>query len=693
MSLTGGPRLSTVPFKNLNSFNFDGVDDYINTNSIYSELNGQSKITISAWIKVGSGTDSSSYLCSTSGGSFVQFAIRLQTGTNTTCWVYVDNAGNNNRQSTNLGAIKNDGQWHHLLVCLDLSLPNTTECQIFLDNTPKTMSGYYANTTLPSSTSELHIATRSNGLTDVYGGNIDEFAIWSGTDLRNDVSTIYNGGVPNNLNDNGLTSPTSWYRMGDNATWNGQTWIIPNSGTDTQIVRSINMLEANRTTDVPPNPFTNTLSTIFDGVDDYVDCGNPSSLQITNTITLSAWVKMSSTSGQSQDCIISKDNTSQRSYTIWGKTSFSSSPIAYIWNGGTNYSVQATTNIEDDNWHHVMLVYVPSTSLNIYIDGVLEGSNTTSIPSSINNAIQNFHIGQFGNGTFELNGNIDEVAVWNSDQSANAFTIYNGGVPNDITSLSPLSWWRMGDGSTYPTINDEIGSNDGTMTNMSSANFVNDVPEFNTKSILLDGVDDRIECSSLTAYDNSDFSVSIWVKKTTSGLEYVISNSSATSKAGFDIIINSLNVNFSRRTRTKQATTGYINIGFSYNTWNNLVGTYNDTTGDLKLYLNGVLKNTSATSVDVNTASADLRIGCSTSNSLFFQGGIDEVSLFNTELSQSDITTIYNSGTPNNIASLSPLSWWRCGDGDTAPTLTDNGSGGNDGTMTNFTTFSTDVPN
>ena len=693
MSLTGGHRLSTVPFKNLNSFNFDGVDDYINTNSIYSELNGQSKITISAWIKVGSGTDSSSYLCSTSGGSFVQFAIRLQTGTNTTCWVYVDNAGNNNRQSTNLGAIKNDGQWHHLLVCLDLSLPNTTECQIFLDNTPKTMSGYYANTTLPSSTSELHIATRSNGLTDVYGGNIDEFAIWSGTDLRNDVSTIYNGGVPNNLNDNGLTSPTSWYRMGDNATWNGQTWIIPNSGTDTQIVRSINMLEANRTTDVPPNPFTNTLSTIFDGVDDYVDCGNPSSLQITNTITLSAWVKMSSTSGQSQDCIISKDNTSQRSYTIWGKTSFSSSPIAYIWNGGTNYSVQATTNIEDDNWHHVMLVYVPSTSLNIYIDGVLEGSNTTSIPSSINNAIQNFHIGQFGNGTFELNGNIDEVAVWNSDQSANAFTIYNGGVPNDITSLSPLSWWRMGDGSTYPTINDEIGSNDGTMTNMSSANFVNDVPEFNTKSILLDGVDDRIECSSLTAYDNSDFSVSIWVKKTTSGLEYVISNSSATSKAGFDIIINSLNVNFSRRTRTKQATTGYINIGFSYNTWNNLVGTYNDTTGDLKLYLNGVLKNTSATSVDVNTASADLRIGCSSADSLFFQGGIDEVSLFNTELSQSDITTIYNSGTPNNIASLSPLSWWRCGDGDTAPTLTDNGSGGNDGTMTNFTTFSTDVPN
>ena len=89
------------------------------------------------------------------------------------------------------------------------------------------------------------------------------------------------------------------------------------------------------------------------------------------------------------------------------------------------------------------------------------------------------------------------------------------------------------------------------------------VPFTNTKSIALDGVDDRIECSSLTAYDNSDFSVSLWVKKTTSGLEYVISNSSSSSKAGFDIIINSLDVNLSRRTRTKQATTGYIRIVFT----------------------------------------------------------------------------------------------------------------------------------
>jgi hypothetical protein len=75
-----------------------------------------------------------------------------------------------------------------------------------------------------------------------------------------------------------------------------------------------------------------------------------------------------------------------------------------------------------------------------------------------------------------------------------------------------------------------------------------------------------------------------------------------------------------------------------------------------------------------------------------FNGLIDEVSIFTTALSSSDATAIYNGGVPTSLTPYSPLGWWRCGDGDTSPTLTDNGSGGNDGTMNNFTTFSTDVP-
>ena len=76
------------------------------------------------------------------------------------------------------------------------------------------------------------------------------------------------------------------------------------------------------------------------------------------------------------------------------------------------------------------------------------------------------------------------------------------------------------------------------------------------------------------------------------------------------------------------------------------------------------------------------------------EGLIDEVAIFNSALSASDITAIYNSGTPDDLSSYSPVGWWRMGDNDggTGTTITDQGSGGNDGTLTNGPTFSTTVP-
>ena len=65
-------------------------------------------------------------------------------------------------------------------------------------------------------------------------------------------------------------------------------------------------------------------------------------------------------------------------------------------------------------------------------------------------------------------------------------------------------------------------------------------------------------------------------------------------------------------------------------------------------------------------------------------GNIDDFALFTTALSQSDITSIYNNGVPNDISSLSPYTYWKMGDGDYFPTLTDSGSGSNDGTATNM---------
>jgi len=239
-------------------------------------------------------------------------------------------------------------------------------------------------------------------------------------------------------------------------------------------------------------------------------------------------------------------------------------------------------------------------------------------------------------------------------------------------------------------------------------------PSFeNTKSILLDGIDDGMfvnvaDNSNLSfgnATTDSPFSISCWFKLESVGAtkwlitKRLIANSSSnkyeyllyvgsSGMVGFNLYDGAFMIR-----RGRKSSSSII----SADTWYNLVGTYSGVGGTnasdgIKIYLNGVqvdnANNNNNTYVAMHNSSEPFKIGQLT------DGNVDEVAVFDSELSASDVTSIYNSGVPNNLNDLStpPLSWWRCGDGDTSPTLTDNGTGGNNGTMTNFSTFSTDVP-
>ena len=226
-----------------------------------------------------------------------------------------------------------------------------------------------------------------------------------------------------------------------------------------------------------------------------------------------------------------------------------------------------------------------------------------------------------------------------------------------------------------------------------------------TNSFTFDGNYDYVDCgdndnlSFGNGTTDSPFSISTWVKMDdatkfraigkygATNIEYLLGTGS-TDILVFNLYDNSTGGRIGRQ---------YSNAITSFEgQWIHLAATYNgnSSTSGLKIYLNGTrvddTNSTFGTYVAMENTAQPLFIGKLTTT--YADGNIDETAVFNSELSASDVTSIYNGGVPNDIASLSPVSWWRCGDGDTSPTLTDNGSGGNDGTMTNFTTFSTDVP-
>ncbi len=464
----------------------------------------------------------------------------------------------------------------------------------------------------------------------------------------------------------------------------------------------LTLLSTETDTPTPPSEFTNCKSLTFDGVDDFVDIGNPSNLNSITSISISAWFKTTDAVG-GLVIVGSDSNTQGRRYLL---RTHNSSGIklrffSFSSNGSFN-DIIGTTNINDGQWHHVLAIN-NGTNLKIYVDGILDNSNTDGNLINTTFATPDINIGRKSYSGVEgyFDGNIDEVAIWSSDQSANASVIYNSGIPTDLSTYNPLGWWRCGDGDTYPTLTDNgSGGNDGTMTNMSSDNIVYDVPLFNTRSILFDGTDDFVTIlQNSTVGRTQNISYSVWVNlESLTNRQYIVGNwSSSNNGTGLSLETiggNALVFQIGDGTNDSFFNSRVSNFStlVSINTWSHILATWDGT--DAKIYINGNLENTwSPTTPYTITNWSSFWIGRRSSNgSDTVNGKLDEIALFDSGVSIGDVWD--GSGKPFDISSSNPSSWWRMGDGDSYPTLIDRGSGNNNGTMTNMSSSSIvdDVP-
>ena len=241
--------------------------------------------------------------------------------------------------------------------------------------------------------------------------------------------------------------------------------------------------ETNLTGTAAAPSFTNTLSTLFDGVDDRVEINNTLGSGYAE-LSISTWVKYNNnlaTSNQYHEIVAKIGPSFGNSFVLRNMRSGASS------NGGELYFNVHTPNgsfsafsgvVPSQNvWYNIVGTY-DGSNLKIYIDGVLKA--TTSASGNINSNTELLMLGDAGYGGFSafLSGNLDEVSIYSRGLTQSEVTsIYNSGVPNDVSTISDIeAWWRMGDGDTANTITDNVGSNNGTMVNMSSSNFVTDVP-------------------------------------------------------------------------------------------------------------------------------------------------------------------------------------------------------------------------
>ena len=217
-------------------------------------------------------------------------------------------------------------------------------------------------------------------------------------------------------------------------------------------------------------------------------------------------------------------------------------------------------------------------------------------------------------------------------------------------------------------------------------------PLTNTYSVDLDGTNDNVSFGNLTSLNSvANLSLSIWFKfdSLDSGGNMIFHSGSDASNR-FVLWSNGSN-KIEVFMGLSALLTGTTTI--TTNTWYHASVFKNGTSASV--YLNNTLEDstTSAPSTTQSTAGNGALVGAATIYGPYYSGGhFDECAIWTSDLSGSQ-SSLWNSGTPSNLASLSPVHWWRMGDDDsgTGTTVTDQGSGGADGTLNNGAAFAADV--
>ncbi len=248
-----------------------------------------------------------------------------------------------------------------------------------------------------------------------------------------------------------------------------------------------NTAVTNNSTAVAPYVAANCLS--FDGVNEYCGVGDDASLDFTTAMTMSFWVKGTTTSYQG---VVMKADTGSgagRGYgvIVYGGTPGCVSAQIHQTSGSAQKIYTSSMVVMDGTWRHVVFTFASST-LKLYIDRTLDTPTLTvnDVVSSINPNTAPLRVAAQTTSSATnsyFTGKISNLSLWNIalDQTAiNALA--TSGKPADLSLhanyANCVTWHKLGDGDTIGAsgILDTKGTLHMSPTNMESGDIVTDAP-------------------------------------------------------------------------------------------------------------------------------------------------------------------------------------------------------------------------
>lgn len=651
------------------ALSFDG-NDYVDFGD-NDELKLTFPFTISAWVNINelpadeytiiskwySFTNDREYAFQIVGDNRLRFGFS-STGSNSE-FVYADTAFSS----------ADFDQWIHVVLTADVDRNYT-----FYRNGEVDGSGTFALTSIANDTASAMIGAvhYSNSLPSrFFKGKIDEVKLYP-FDLNFDqVQTEYNGGKTMVLGatSTGVGGTTPSYSAGREYCVPGDTascdapvaeWKFDeNTGTTTNDTSGNgNIGTINSFSESSWSPGKKGSSLRFNGSNTYMTANDSSSLDLSNSFTLSVWVNpLTMPSGGYYETIISKENSVGGNSNYYLELNSDDEFNCGFYSSGYRDHSTTTSPISVNQWQHLSCVFdTIANTVKLYHNGkqVYSASETNNLVAN-NHAVQ---IGRIAYGPSQyINAYLDEFKIYNYARTpAQIAWEYNRGAPvahykfDECQGTTAYNSALNGDGKAAGN-NGTIsigGSGVGTVGNCSTSSTAwgNGSSGKINSSLSFDGTDDYLDMgdpsSGIFDPGTEDFSVSLWMKggTQTNTLSRLVFKYQAIHVNANHTSICSNKISFEKPSgNSGVCSTTNVNT----NTWYHVTAVRQ---GDIaRLYINGILEGTQTGWASENaTTNYSLTMGGYPSANHFFNGQIDDVRIYRYALTTDQVKQAHTNG-------------------------------------------------
>ena len=353
----------------------------------------------------------------------------------------------------------------------------------------------------------------------------------------------------------------------------------------------------------------------------YTSVPNSSSVNITGSFSIEAWVNPSNTLNKG---VIAKGGSLGTSLRYGIR--ITSSRVVLLTNGGPKLSSRTTSLIPVNTWTHISATYNSgSGNFNIYINGILDSSSVVA-GAAPNSNTDSLYIGISGSST-PFSGKLDEVRLWNRELTAAEVNDYmrtsletSGGIYSGL--VLSMTFQNPVNSSPF-SFNDQSGNgNNGNGRNVSQSDqsfrplhtiSQNECLKFNGNNDYLAGKDTPALSPS------PDITVECWVYPQLDQPMTILKKGNS-----YEVFYTGSRIN-AKLNGVNISGAGFI---APQNKWTYFMFSYNSSTSTIFLTINGnsVGGSTSVINIPVNTDSLFVGGGIAESD---FIGYIDEVRISN----------------------------------------------------------------